>query len=118
MQQINEPIDQSVFEPLSRTLITGWLEEKGYLTRATDAEGRKTARSTDKGRELGIYMADRYYNDRSYTAILYDRHAQEFILANLPRIIQENAESSQAAPPADSDSIDRAYLELAHKLYE
>ena len=104
VQQINEPVDQTVYEPLQRTAITGWLEEEGYLTRVPDAEGRRLSRPTERGRAAGIYLADRNYDDRSYSIVMYGRAMQEMIISKIPEILagRRKAEGSLPNTPANN----------------
>lgn len=105
VQQINEPVDQAVYEPLQRTAITGWLEEEGYLTRVPDAEGRRLSRPTDRGRAAGIYLADRNYDDRSYSIVMYGRAMQEMIISKIPEILAGRRKAAGSLPDAPANNV-------------
>ena len=105
VQQINEPVDQTVYEPLQRTAITGWLEEEGYLTRVPDAEGRRLSRPTERGRAAGIYLADRNYDDRSYSIVMYGRAMQEMIISKIPEILAGRRKAAGSLPDAPANNV-------------
>ena len=97
-------MDQAVYEPLQRTAITGWLEEEGYLTRVPDAEGRRLSRPTDRGRAAGIYLADRNYDDRSYSIVMYGKAVQEMIISKIPEILAAKRKAPGSAGERPNNS--------------
>lgn len=70
-------------------MITDWLKNNGYLQEADDDKiGKKVTLTTEKGRAAGItHSLQINLNGASYYRVEYDRPAQEFITANLSRIL-------------------------------
>ena len=80
-------------------ILTGWLVDNDYL-QVTDVGGKTQKSVTAKGKSIGIREEQRESQYGSYTAILYDTHAQQFIVDHLLNILS----SSNADPDADVDA--------------
>ena len=113
VQQINEPLDQTVYAPLSRKVVSDWLEAQVYLIREPDEQGRRISRLTEKGKESGIYLQDRTYNDRTYTAIIYGKAMQEYIISQIPGMLSsDNRDNTPSEVSPSPEDIDVAYRNL------
>ena len=90
-QRLNELVDLSTVQKLKTTSITKFLLQSGLLFEEEGSGGSKNKRPTEAGRKLGITTAQRTGLNGDYTAVVYDRQAQQFILDNLDAIIAINA---------------------------
>ncbi len=82
-KRINELIDTTRFKKLSNTKITNWLMQIDFLYEETNSEGKKRKRPTEMGLSVGITEEVRNGMYGQYTAVVYNRNAQEFIIDNL-----------------------------------
>lgn len=73
--------------------VTNYLKAAGYLCEEVNPENnRKKTCITERGRAFGLYENHKISGrGEEYDVIMYGRHAQEFIVNNLERIV--NGES-------------------------
>ena len=89
--RLNELVDLNTMQKLKTTSITGFLTQSGLLFEEETPTGRKSKRPTAAGRQLGISTTQRTGQDgTSYTAVIYSREAQQFLLDNLDAVIAIN----------------------------
>lgn len=74
---------------LNPTVITSWLQEKGFLECTINAEGKTERIPTAVGRRIGITAQLRRNQYREYMANYYDSSAQQFLLDHIPEILKE-----------------------------
>ncbi len=113
-QRLNELIDLDTMQKLKTTSITGFLMQSGLLYDEEGPTGKKNKRPTEAGRQLGITMTVRTGQNGDYTAVVYSREAQQFILDNLDTIMTINAtplHENQGKPWAVEED---AYLRNAY----
>ena len=89
-QRLNELTDQGTMQKLKTTSITKFLLQSGLLFEEEGPSGNKNKRPTEAGRALGITTAQRMGQNGDYTAVVYSREAQQFILDNLDAVIEIN----------------------------
>ena len=89
-QRLNELVDLEKMQKLKTTSITIFLLQSGLLFEEEGLRGSKYKRPTEEGRKLGISTQQRTGQNGDYTAVVYDRQAQQFILDNLDAIIAIN----------------------------
>ncbi len=112
-QRLNELVDLSAMQKLKTTSITKLLLQSGLLFEEEGPDGRKNKRPTEAGWKLGISTQQRSGQNGDYTAVVYDRRAQQFILDNLDAIIAINAaplHENQGKPwePEEDDYLRQA----------
>ena len=90
-QRLNELVDLNTMQKLKTTSITAFLLQSGLLFEEESPNGSKNKRPTEAGRQLGITTAVRNGQNGEYTAVIYSREAQQFILDNLDAIMTINA---------------------------
>lgn len=90
-QRLNELVDLEAMQKLKTTSITRFLLQSGLLFEEEGPGGSKNKRPTEAGWKLGISTQQRSGQNGDYTAVVYDRQAQQFILDNLDAIIAINA---------------------------
>ena len=89
VRNINSIIDDGVMRKLKLNSVSSWLVDKGFLKVLHDRSGKSFRRPTDEGKVLGIYTCELISKDnRPYTAVLYNRQAQQFIADNIGEIIE------------------------------
>ena len=81
-QRLNELVDLETMQKLKTTSITKFLLQSGLLFDEEGSGGKKNKRPTEAGRELGISTQLRTGQNGDYTAVVYSREAQQFILDN------------------------------------
>ena len=87
-ENINTLIDKEVMQGLRPVTITRWLTEEGFLKEEALPNGKKTKLPTEKGIQIGITSEVRQGSYGSYNALLYNNHAQHFLLDKLKEIIE------------------------------
>lgn len=90
-QRLNELVDLNSMQRLKTTSITRFLQQSGLLFDEEGPGGGKNKRPTEAGWKLGISTTQRSGQNGDYTAVVYNREAQQFILDNLDAIIAINA---------------------------
>ena len=90
-QKLSELVDLSTMQKLKTTSITKFLLQSGLLFEEEGPSGKKSKCPTEAGWKLGISTQQRTGQNGDYTAVVYDRQAQQFILDNLDAIIAINA---------------------------
>ena len=91
VNQINELIDDTVYQKLHYKVITQWLKRNGFLEEKYSQEFEKTIKlPTDKGVQLGI-RTEKSRNGRGleYVSVLYNQSAQNYIIQNMEAILSE-----------------------------
>ena len=86
-EMINALADNPDMKKLTHSNITQWLVSIDMLKIEKAADGHNTKRPTENGREIGIYTDDRVGVNGPYTAVIYNRTAQQFIIDNIDAII-------------------------------
>ena len=86
--RINELIQPGKMKKLSYKCILEWLVQAGFLLQTVDGAGKPVRRPSGSGIELGIATEERRGQDRTYTVVVYNRMAQQFILDNLDAAIE------------------------------
>ncbi len=79
--------DKTLYRSLSHQAISSWLIDIGALRVITGEDGKKKKLPTEQGRELGIFTEEKVGMRGPYTATLYDKNAQQFIIDNLEAIL-------------------------------
>lgn len=89
VKQINEPVDDKIYQKLSYKPITLWLKSHGFLTEEFNQEFQKSVTiPTDKGSQIGI-RSERMINLKGtdYMYVVYNKQAQEYIVQNMEAIL-------------------------------
>ena len=95
-KRINDLINPETTKKLSYRHIVDWLLEIGQLSLVTAPDGTSRKQPTPNGMELGITQEQRQGVRGTYTVILYNRDAQQFILDNLDGAIAQSRRSKKA----------------------
>ncbi len=86
-RRINALIDVNVMKKLNYKDLTNWLVSIDMLKEETNLEGKKRKRPTINGAGIGISTEVRTGQNGRYTAVLYNREAQQFIIDNFEAIM-------------------------------
>lgn len=90
LKQIFQPVEDLNVKKVSVVKVTALLKEEGYLMDEQIPETGKSRKiPTDKGKELGIYTVEREYNGRVYQSVVYNRSAQEYIVTEIKKMIED-----------------------------
>lgn len=84
VRRINQQIDENQMNLLKSTRVADWLVELGMLQLEELHNGSKVKRPTDMGFECGLTVERRTGHKGSYSVVLYNTAAQQFVLDNLP----------------------------------
>ncbi len=89
-EQINNPVPENC-KKLNYKVITSWLKKRDYLIEVEDdLLGKVVTKTTEKGNGIGITCNFvRSESGREYYRVEYTKQAQEFIISNLPTMINE-----------------------------
>lgn len=85
MNAINDPDRKK----LKITTITGWLIEKGIMSKQADADGKSKRLPTAIGEQIGLTVKLRKGQYGTYQAVFYTEEAQRFLLDHLQEILQD-----------------------------
>ncbi len=90
-RQLNELIDQSKCKKLGYSTITRWLAKNGYLTEGNSSNPDNRCKiPTKRGMEIGIRAELRHgSNGYEYYYVTYGKSAQEFIVHNMAKILND-----------------------------
>ena len=69
--------------------VMDWLEEKGFLEKQTDSEGKSKRVPTRNGLMIGLSTQMRQGQYGEYQAVFYNADAQRFVLDNLFEMLSE-----------------------------
>ena len=111
-QRLNELVDLSTMQKLKTTSITKFLLQSGLLFEEEGPSGKSKC-PTEAGWKLGISTQQRSGQNGDYTAVVYDRQGQQFILDNLDAIIAINAAPLHENQGKPWEPEEDAYLQQA-----
>jgi hypothetical protein len=114
-QRLNGLVDLNAVQKLKITSITAFLMQSGLLYEEVSPGGQRNKRPTEAGQALGISTAQRMGQNGEYTAVVYSREAQQFVLDNLDAITALNAvplHENEGKPWAPEED---AYLRDAYR---
>ncbi len=90
VDQLNDLADTTVYNKITFTPISAWLKQNGYLADEVDDDGNKHTIVTDKGAGIGIKSELRQSaKGVEYLLIKYGQTAQEFIVSNMDKIMND-----------------------------
>ena len=87
VNDINSLIDEEKMRKLSYRTVNEWLVQNGFLEIKTYNE-KSFKRVTPEGMKLGITEIKRENEKGTFYVISYDRNARQFLIDNLPAIIE------------------------------
>lgn len=89
VEQVNESIDDRIYQRLSYRPILQWLKFNGFLAEEFSQELNKTVTlPTEKGSQIGIRAEKRTsLNGTEYMLVLYGKEAQEYMVQNMEGIL-------------------------------
>jgi hypothetical protein len=87
-KRLNDLKRDDGMKKLSRKRVVEWLMLTGLLETDTDEAGVVRKRPTEQGKNIGINSETRVGTRGNYTAVFYNREAQQFILDNFYSILQ------------------------------
>lgn len=89
VEMIDAAVDNPQMRKLSTTTITNWLLEKGFLEKQIGPDGKSRRIPTQNGLMLGLSTQTQQGKYGEYQAVYYNAAAQQFILDNLPAMLEE-----------------------------
>lgn len=88
-RRVNDLADSDTMQRLTYAGLLAWLTHVGMMAPVRTPDGKETRRPTPQGAQLGISVEERMGRQGPYTAVVYDRAAQQFILDNLDALLDE-----------------------------
>lgn len=85
MEAINDPNRKR----MNTTTITGWLIEKGFMSKQQDADGKGKRLPTAMGEQIGMSTKIRQGQNGEYQAVYYSAEAQQFLLDHLQEMLRK-----------------------------
>lgn len=117
--RLNEMVDLEKCKKISSNTINNWLVEINLLEIQFSSEGKKTKRPTQQGNDLGIFVEDRMGMYGPYSIVLYNAHAQQFIVDNIDAIIEskynKNNKDAENQGVAWSSAHEECLIDLFNK---
>lgn len=95
--------------------ITGWLTQIGMMELSTSSTGRQTKVPISNGIGLGISTETRTGKNGDYTAVLYNKQAQQFIIDNLDAILEFEPDTAGLQGQPWSKEHDECLVDLYKK---
>lgn len=89
VERITEATNDPLMSKFRTTVITDWLVKKGFLEKQVNPEGKTSRVPTYNGMMLGLSMQTQQGQYGEYQAVLYNIHAQRFVLDNLFAMLEE-----------------------------
>lgn len=86
-KRINDLINTDVMKKITHKDLTNWLISIDILKEEITPEGKTRKRPTINGAEIGISTEIRTGQKGTYTVVLYNKSAQQFIIDNLESVI-------------------------------
>ena len=90
---------------LSATSITNWLLHKNIIKVVVNEKGKNTRRLTEPGLEIGISEKLCEGTNGNYILLLYNEHAQRFILDNFFEILDWQKTSVKTGKNTETDEV-------------
>lgn len=87
-EKINDLVDLESMKKMPTTVITRWLEAKGFLEPQEYSDGKKTRLPTKQGKYIGLSTEKRAGPYGEYTVVLYSEEAQRFVMDNLDAMLE------------------------------
>lgn len=95
VKRINDLVSDESMTKLTTTVVTEWLVEINALTIEMNAEGKNVKNPSAQGASLGISVEHRESMNGPYTAVVYNRSAQQFILDNLDAALAHRRQKTE-----------------------
>ena len=89
VEMISAAADDPQMKKLSTTVITNWLLDKGFLEKQNTPDGKSRRVPTQNGFLIGLSTEMRQGQYGEYQAVFYNAAAQQFVLDNLPAMLEE-----------------------------
>ncbi len=89
VELIGAAVNNPQMKKLGITVITNWLEEKGFLEKQTTPDGKNRRVPTQNGFMIGLSTEIRQGQYGEYQAVFYNAQAQQFVLDNLTAMLTE-----------------------------
>ena len=86
---ISAVVEDPQMRKLKPTVITNWLEEKGFLEKLITPDGKSKRIPTQNGIRIGLFLQTRQGQYGAYQSVYYDPFAQQFVLDNLMAMMAE-----------------------------
>ncbi len=86
-KRLADIIENPMMKSFSVQTLNQWLMQEGLLAEVENGEGKKQKIPTQNGRMMGICTEHRTGQRGEYTAILFNRAAQKFIMERIQRIV-------------------------------
>lgn len=88
VRRINELSHSEEMKQLQPVNITEYLRESGFMELVDNGRGKQVRLPTEAGYSIGLTAEDRVApNGQPYTAIFYNRDAQQFIIDNMTAVL-------------------------------
>ena len=90
VEMISAVAEDTGMKKLRTTVITDWLLEKGFMEKKTGTDGKSRRVPTRNGSMIGLIVQTGQGKYGEYEAVYYDASAQQFVLDNLPSMLEGN----------------------------
>lgn len=109
-KRINVTVADKNVKNLTHVHLTDWLISIDMLKTEVDSNGKNVKRPTENGYAVGITTENRTSLYGTYTVVLYNRDAQQFIIDNIDSVIgmirEKEIEKRIAKKKANAETLD------------
>ena len=86
-RRINALIEDDAMRRITHGDITTWLIDGGFIEMITDDNGKVRRRPTAAGKEIGIFVEERFSANGMHEVVVYNEQAQRFVVDNVDAIL-------------------------------
>ncbi len=115
VKRINDLVTDENMTKLTAPMVTEWLVNIGVLFIEMNAEGKNVKRPSPQGISIGISVEARTSMNGPYSAVIYNRDAQQFVIDNLDAALDMYREKTENQGQPWSPEHDRCLLDLHQK---
>ena len=115
VKRINDLATDENMTKLTAPMVTEWLVNIGVLFIEVNAEGKNVKRPSSQGISFGISVEARTSMNGPYSAVIYNRDAQQFVIDNLDAALDMYREKTENQGQPWSPEHDRCLLDLHQK---
>ena len=115
VKRINDLVTDENMTKLTAPMVTEWLVNIGVLFIEMNTEGKNVKRPSPQGISLGISVEARTSMNGPYSAVIYNRDAQQFVIDNLDAALDMYREKTENQGQPWNPEHDRCLLDLHQK---
>ena len=105
-------VDNKCLQRPKRDIIENWLIKNEYIEYRKNSDGKLTKVPSQKGRDAGIFLREKYKRNGLFYYITYSKEAQQLLLNNLIDIFENESENQPKILDLWDDEKDKNLKEM------